>query len=64
MDDKPTIIFIKRLFHPLLVSLRQLLHPQFGYLNYFLSEWIGIANPPAWLADKEWVIPTLAVAAV
>ncbi len=52
---------------PIAVALllwRQLLHPQFGYLNYFLSEWIGIANPPAWLADKEWVIPTLAVAAV
>ncbi|MCB0080225.1 MAG: sugar ABC transporter permease [Caldilineaceae bacterium] len=43
---------------------KQLLHPQFGYLNYFLREWVGIANPPAWLADLDWVIPTLAVAAV
>jgi multiple sugar transport system permease protein len=52
---------------PIAVALllwKQLLHPQFGYLNYFLSEWIGIAKPPAWLADKNWVIPTLAVAAV
>lgn len=52
---------------PIAVALllwKQLLHPQFGYLNYFLSEWIGIANPPAWLADPDWVIPTLAVAAV
>lgn len=52
---------------PIAVALllwRQLLHPQFGYLNYFLSEWIGIDNPPAWLADPDWVIPTLAVAAV
>lgn len=52
---------------PIAVALllwRQLLHPQFGYLNYFLSDWIGIANPPAWLADPDWVIPTLAVAAV
>lgn len=52
---------------PIAVALllwRQLLHPQFGYLNYFLSEWIGIENPPAWLADPDWVIPTLAVAAV
>ncbi|MEZ4680501.1 MAG: sugar ABC transporter permease [Caldilineaceae bacterium] len=32
--------------------------------NYFLSEWIGLENPPAWLADPDWVIPTLAVAAV
>ncbi len=52
---------------PIAVALllwKQLLHPQFGYLNYFLREWIGIANPPAWLADPQWVIPTLAVAAV
>ena len=52
---------------PIAVALllwRQLLHPQFGYLNYFLSEWVGIENPPAWLADPDWVIPTLAVAAV
>lgn len=52
---------------PIAVALllwKQLLHPQFGYLNYFLSEWVGIENPPAWLADPDWVIPTLAVAAV
>jgi len=52
---------------PIAVALllwKQLLHPQFGYLNYFLRDIIGIANPPAWLADPDWVIPTLAVAAV
>ncbi|MEZ4867204.1 MAG: sugar ABC transporter permease [Caldilineaceae bacterium] len=52
---------------PIAVALllwKQLLHPQFGYLNYFLREWVGIANPPAWLAEPQWVIPTLAVAAV
>jgi ABC-type sugar transport system permease subunit len=52
---------------PIAVALllwKQLLNPQFGYINYFLSEWLGIANPPAWLADPQWVIPTLAVAAV
>jgi multiple sugar transport system permease protein len=51
---------------PIAVALllwKQLLHPQFGYLNYFLREIIGIANPPAWLADSAWVIPTMAVAA-
>jgi ABC-type sugar transport system permease subunit len=51
---------------PIAVALllwKQLLHPQFGYLNYFLREIIGIANPPAWLADAKWVIPTMAVAA-
>jgi multiple sugar transport system permease protein len=52
---------------PIAVALllwKQLLNPQFGYINYFLREWIGIAKPPAWLADPNWVIPTLAVAAV
>lgn len=52
---------------PIAVALllwKQLLNPQFGYVNHFLREWIGIANPPAWLADPKWVIPTLATAAV
>lgn len=52
---------------PIAVALllwKQLLHPQFGYINYFLHELLGIANPPAWLADPDWVIPTMAVAAV
>ncbi len=51
---------------PIAVALllwKQLLHPQFGYLNYFLREILGMANPPAWLADANWVIPTMAVAA-
>jgi ABC-type sugar transport system permease subunit len=52
---------------PIAVALllwKQLLNPQFGYINHFLVEWFGIENPPAWLADPDWVIPTLAVAAV
>jgi ABC-type sugar transport system permease subunit len=51
---------------PIAVALllwKQLLHPQFGYLNFFLREFVGIDNPPAWLADPNWVIPTMAVAA-
>jgi ABC-type sugar transport system permease subunit len=52
---------------PIAVALllwKQLLNPQFGYINYFLRELIGIAEPPAWLADPKWVIPTLAMAAI
>lgn len=52
---------------PIAVALllwKQLLNPQFGYLNYFLEEILGIQNPPGWLADPNWVIPTLAIAAV
>jgi multiple sugar transport system permease protein len=51
---------------PIAVALllwKQLLHPQFGYLNYFLREIIGIDNPPGWLTDPDWVVPTMAVAA-
>jgi ABC-type sugar transport system permease subunit len=52
---------------PIAVALmlwRQLLNPQFGYINYVLHNWFGVANPPAWLAEPQWVIPTLAVSAV
>ena len=52
---------------PIAVALllwKQLLHPEFGYLNYFLREIIGIPDPPAWLADPKWVVPTMALAAV
>ena len=52
---------------PIAVALllwKQLLNPQFGYINYFLTDWLGVENPPAWLADPDWVIPTLATAAV
>lgn len=52
---------------PIAVALllwKQLLHPEFGYLNYFLEEIVGINDPPAWLADPFWVVPTMAVAAV
>ena len=52
---------------PIAVALllwKQLLHPQFGYINYFLRDILGIANPPGWIADPDWVIPTMAVAGV
>jgi len=52
---------------PIAVALllwKQLLHPQFGYVNYFLRDILGIANPPGWLTDKDWVVPTMAISAV
>jgi ABC-type sugar transport system permease subunit len=52
---------------PIAVALllwRQLLHPQFGYINFFLRDILGVANPPGWLTDPDWVIPTMAIAAV
>lgn len=52
---------------PIAVALllwKQLLHPQFGYINYFLRDILGIANPPGWITDPDWVIPTMAIAGV
>jgi multiple sugar transport system permease protein len=37
---------------------------RFGVLNYFLTHFLGIANPPAWLADKYWALPALAIVAI
>ncbi|MCB0046274.1 MAG: sugar ABC transporter permease [Caldilineaceae bacterium] len=37
---------------------------RFGILNYVLSDFFNIANPPAWLADKTWVLPALAIVAI
>lgn len=35
-----------------------LLQPSFGPVNQFLNS-IGIVNPPQWLADMKWSLPTL-----
>lgn len=52
---------------PLAASMpmwQQIYEPNFGYLNYVLKEYIGIAHPPAWLSDKFWYWPAFGVAAV
>ena len=37
---------------------------RFGVLNYFLITFLHIADPPAWLADKYWALPALAIVAI
>ena len=37
-----------------------LLQPSFGPVNQFLNS-IGIVNPPQWLADMKWSLPTLII---
>ena len=37
---------------------------RFGVLNYALRTFLSIADPPAWLADKVWALPALAIVAI
>jgi multiple sugar transport system permease protein len=37
---------------------------RFGVLNYVLTTFFHIADPPAWLADKMWALPALAIVAI
>ncbi len=37
---------------------------RFGVLNYALTNFLGIADPPAWLADRNWALPALAIVAI
>ena len=36
----------------------QLIYAKTGVLNHFLMSF-GIANPPAWLSDKNWALPAI-----
>ena len=37
---------------------------RFGILNHILRTVFDVANPPAWLADRTWALPALAIVAV
>jgi len=37
----------------------RIFNPQVGILNPFLENVFGIQNPPGWLSDPEWAIPSL-----
>ena len=37
---------------------------RFGVLNFALSNFFHIADPPAWLGDKTWALPALAIVAI
>jgi multiple sugar transport system permease protein len=37
---------------------------RFGVLNYVLINFFYISDPPAWLADRTWALPALAIVAI
>jgi len=52
---------------PIAVALlvwKQLLSPQFGYIDYFLKHILGFTRAPDFLRDPHWTVPVLATIAV
>lgn len=37
---------------------------RFGILNYVLSHFLHVGDPPAWLADKTWALVAIAIVAI
>src|SRR5262249_52047031 len=42
---------------------KELADSQFGYVNYFLHDILGLGIKPAWFGDPHLIIPAMAVAA-
>ncbi|MDQ0256733.1 multiple sugar transport system permease protein [Evansella vedderi] len=42
------------------VVFQLLFHPSFGPINEFLM-WLGISDPPRWLADTRWALATIII---
>lgn len=34
---------------------------RFGFVNFALSEWLGVSDPPAWLADPRYALIAIAI---
>jgi ABC-type sugar transport system permease subunit len=52
---------------PISVALllwNQLYNYQFGYFNLILHSIFGVQNPPNWLGDPAWALPSIAAAGV
>ena len=68
----PGIAFFRGLyFMPYITAMvavamvwRWIFATRFGVLNYALTNIFMIADPPAWLADKFWALPALAIVAI
>ena len=43
---------------------RWIFTPRFGILNHFLTTYVGVDDPPAWLAETRWALPALAVVSI
>ncbi len=51
---------------PIAIALlvwKQILHPEYGYITYFLKGVLGLRNAPDFLRDASWTIPVLATVA-
>lgn len=56
-----TLFFMPSLV-PLVASVvlwKWLLNTDFGIVNQFLRDVVGISNPPGWFSDRRWAIPSL-----
>lgn len=42
---------------------RWLYNPEFGLINYLLTG-IGVSNPPQWLSDEGWAMPSIIIMSV
>lgn len=68
----PGIAFFRGLyFMPYITAMvavamvwRWIFATRFGVLNFALTNFFQLADPPAWLADKTWALPALAIVAI
>ena len=58
-----TIYFLPSVVAGVAVALlwMRLFNPRIGLINPFLENVFGIENPPGWLQDPQWAIPSLVI---
>jgi multiple sugar transport system permease protein len=68
---KGTTFFRGVFFLPYITSIvaiaivwKWLFAARFGLLNYALSDWFGVANPPSWLGDPRFALLSVAIVLV
>lgn len=59
------IFFIPYIVNAVAISATWILlyHPRYGPINAALR-WLGIENPPLWLASSDWAMPALIIMAI
>lgn len=67
---KGVAIFRTAFYFPYIASIvavgavwNMLFQPDFGPVNEFLK-WIGIANPPRWVVDKDWAMVAISLVSI
>ncbi len=58
-----TIYFLPSIIAGVAVTLLwvRIFNPRMGILNQFLQNVLGIQNPPGWLQDPDWAVPSLVI---